>query len=191
MLKSIIPESNLPVTEWRLHSLEPVQQRILLSALSQLGNPNLRNEIARQQIDTLPPGFVKVLLQYQLDPTHDLRLMLMPIAILRARVIQFGKQGLDCDLTKFITHVLADARVFGDVGDADSWELSQPFWDVWEGWFPVARRFCSSLQAHRRRYGHPGSTPLEIIMGTEQAGARMAGRVGKPPAVVQHSEQIE
>lgn len=180
MLRSIIPESAQPVSEWRFHSLEPVQQRILLCAISQLGDPGMRHEIARQQVDSLAPGLVKALLQYQLDPPHDLRLILMPVAILRARIITFGQEGRAFDLTRFITHVLADARVFGDVGDADGWEMSELFWDVWEGWFPVARKFCASLKGHRRRMGHKGSTPLEIIMGEEQPGARMKGRVGRP-----------
>lgn len=196
MLRTIVAESHLPPDEWTVKSLEPLHQQVILSALSQLGDPALHNELVRHQVSSLPPGFVKVLLEYQLDPTHEIRLLLMPIAILRARIIQFiTVEKLEFDLTTFITHVLADARVFGDVADANAWEMSETFWDVWEGWFPLARGFCGSLKAHRRRHGNLGSTPMEIVMGEEQPNARMTCLVGRPEgwtmpvAVIKQSEK--
>lgn len=97
----------------------------------------------------------------------------MPIAILQARILTFLEDGLPFNITAFISHVLADAKVFGDTADSDAWEMSSTFWDVWAGWFKAGRSYCVSLASWRRRYGHKGATMLEILLGKEGRGSRM------------------
>lgn len=164
-----------------LPALTPQHQQILLVALSNLSPPHVAEHFRSRQLRTLPATDAKIILEYQSSPFADPRLVLFPIAILRARVIAYLKKGMPIDVSDFISHTLRLARVFGDPLDPDAWEMPDPFWDTWEQWFPGGREYCGSLKSWRRREGHVGSTVEEMILGIEGENGRMKEEVGKPP----------
>lgn len=135
----------------------------------------------QRQLKFIPAEDAKRLLQYQSDPNADTRLVLFPIAIMRAKAVQAIMDGRDMDVTAFINETLADARIFGATLDPDAWEMSVGYWDVWEGWIPRGKAYCHSLSKWRRRDGHTGSSVLEMILGLEGEHARRSDPVGKPP----------
>lgn len=173
-------QTNIPISHCVLPPLTPSQQMILLNAIYNLTTPALRDEINLVQARNLPNMLMKRILDYANLPDADLRVVLMPIAILRARVIGFLEEKLPFDITAFISHVLADGRIFGDTADPDAWEMSGLFWDVWGGWFKAGRAYCTSMSGWRRREGHTGANVIEILLGLEGSHSRMEGMIGKP-----------
>ena len=133
----------------------------------------------RRQLTYLPPAEVDRLMSYQSDPDADSRLVLFPIAILRARAVSLLSEGLD--VTRFINDILQHVHIFGPTLDTDAWELPAPFWDKYDQLVPGGRQYCGSLETWRRRDGHTGSSILELILGLESPLSRRDDPVGKPP----------
>lgn len=176
-----------PSTTPTLPRLNSQQQIIILTALSNLSPPYICETFRARQLSSLCAIDAKLLLEYQSSFQSDLRLILFPIAILRARVIQ-AVQAYPAafDVTAFISSTLASARIYGDPLDTDAWELPDRYWDEWEQWFPRGRAYCHSLSDWRRRDGHVGSTVVEMICGLEgdqgeKERRRRVDPVGKPP----------
>jgi hypothetical protein len=181
LLRSLLADqTHIPISHCILPPLTPSQQHIILTAIYNLTTPWLRDVVNEAQFRLLPGEMTKAMLQYSHSSQADLRVVLMPIAILRGRIVGFLKEGLPFDVTAFISHVLADGRVFGDTADPDSWEMSSTFWDVWGGWFKAGRAFCSSMSRWRRRFGHQGANVIEILLGLEGEHSRMKVLVERP-----------
>lgn len=196
LLRAILADqAHVPISQCLLPPLTPSQQTIILNAIYNLTTPAFRDKVIEEQIQMMPAALTKVLLGYSHSSTADLRIVLMPIAILRARVVGFLKDRLPFDVTAFVSHVLADGRIFGDTADPAAWEMSDMFWDVWGGWFKAGRKQCSSLSAWRRRHGHTGSNVIEILLGQESEGSRMSCLIGQPegwkrPVLVPEANRI-
>ncbi|WWC59801.1 uncharacterized protein I303_102363 [Kwoniella dejecticola CBS 10117] len=183
LLRSVLPQ---PIT---LHDppilpdLFKEQQQIILTALSNLYPPEVSDKFRFAQMKGLAPEDAKCLLEYQSSLSVDSRLVLFPIAILRAaviRIIKSKKEGFY--LTAFNNSALKEARVFGNPLDPDAWEMPDTFWDQWGGWFPLGREYCASISAWRRRDGHVGSGVVEMILGLKgESVRRREDWVGKPP----------
>lgn len=171
---------DVPISHCILPPLNPGQQNILLNAIYNLTIPTFRDQVNLAQSRNLPTAMIKAITDYPRRPEADLRIILLPIAILRARVVGFLEEGLPFDITAFISHVLADGRIFGDTADPDAWEMSETFWDVWGGWFKAGRGYCGSMKGQRRRYGHHGANIIEILLGLEGKHSRMHELIGKP-----------
>lgn len=165
----------------RFPPLSPPHQHLILIALSHFSPPTISDHFQSQQLKSLPPNESKILLEYQSSPIADPRLVLFPIAILRAHIVSFFRKGLPFDITSFINSTFLHARIFGVPLDPDAWELPGEYWDEWGGWFPQGREYCHSLGRWRRRDGHVGSTLLEMILGFEKRGSRREDAVGRPP----------
>lgn len=182
LLRSLLADqAGTPISLCTLPALTKSHQTIILNALQHLSPKEFQNKIQIEQIKAIPETLLRQIMLYQLNPHADLRLILIPIVILKARIIQYQSEGLPFDLTAFVTHVIADARIFGDPSDPDAWEFSDTFWDVWSGWFRTGKAVCHSLAHWRRRYGNKGSSLIEIIMGLEEENARMKNElIGKP-----------
>lgn len=71
--------------------------------------------------------------------------------------------------------------IYGNAWSHYSWELSESFWTRWQPVLPAGRKFCNHLRTWRRKDGHLGVTPFQIIMGTELVGARSKHGVDRPP----------
>ena len=180
LLLSILP-SPLPFPLPPLSkNLSPSQQQIILIAISHLSPPSISHHFRAQQIRLLPAADAKLILEYQSSPKSDPRLVLLPIAILRAHIIAALLRNPGFDLHSFISDTLSRARIFGVPLDPDAWEMSDSFWDEWEGWVPRGREYCRSLAEWRRRDGHVGSTVVELILGLERPVARRGDAVGRP-----------
>nr|XP_018999086.1 uncharacterized protein I203_08401 [Kwoniella mangroviensis CBS 8507]OCF62547.1 hypothetical protein I203_08401 [Kwoniella mangroviensis CBS 8507] len=183
LLLSILPQpvslDNPPL----LPDLSKEQQQIILTALSNLSPPEVADQFRSTQLKDLSAEDAKLLLEYQSSLHSDLRLVLFPIAILRAATIRIYKANPSTsNLTHFISTTLREARIFGNPLDPDAWEMPDTFWDQWGGWFPPGRAYCASLSAWRRRDGHTGSTVVEMILGLKgEKLKRREGWVGKPP----------
>ncbi|WVQ98361.1 hypothetical protein IAU59_005484 [Kwoniella sp. CBS 9459] len=186
-LLSLLPQAIDPVSPPSLPPLAESQQQIILTALSNLSPPHVAEQFRASQLRDLIPDDAKLLLEYQSSLHSDVRLVLFPIAILRAAVIRVSRSDPTFDLTTFISSTLREAIVFGDPLDPDAWEMPETFWDRWENYFPLGREYCSSIASWRRRDGHAGSSVVEMILGTESGHTVVRGekrrkdRVGKPP----------
>ena len=182
VLHAILP-APLPIPLPQLPTLDAWQQRLLLLALTALVPEKDQAMYHQRQLKFLPAEDAKRLLQYQADPTADPRLVLFPIAILRAKFVQAlqdGELGED-DITHFVNDTLSSARIYGATLDPDAWELPPRYWDKWEKWVPRGRAYCHSLCGWRRRDGHGGSGVAEMVLGLEAGGSRRRDPVGKPP----------
>lgn len=181
LLLSILP-SPLPYPLPRLPPLEPAQQKLLLLALTALVPVGDQAMFHQRQLKFIPAGDAKRLLQYQSDPsTADARLILFPIAIMRAKIVKALQQDKHPDITRFINDTISSARIYGATLDPDAWEMPGEYWEEWEEWIPRGRAYCHSLSKWRRRDGHMGSSFLEMILGTEKEHARRTDPVGRPP----------
>jgi len=208
------PQPSLP-------RLNPEQQHTLLTALANLYPPATQHFYLARQIKSLPPPYAKALLTYQTRPDPDPRLLMFPIAILRATIVAHLDQhhhpfdipsGPPFDLTfdlpfeppfdlpsnppfnltAFINATLSHARVFGNPLDPEGWEMPDQFWEEWGDWFPPGQKYCASLKEWRRRDGHGGSTVWEMIMGMEgEKGRRREDPVGWPEGWKPPSEAVK
>ncbi|WVF69477.1 hypothetical protein IAT40_004254 [Kwoniella sp. CBS 6097] len=188
LLLSLLSQPIDPYNPPDLPLLMGSQQQIILTALCNLSPPHVAEEFRAGQLRDLSPDDAKVLLEYQSSFNSDVRLVLFPIAILRAAVIRVSRSDPSFDLTAFVSSTLSEAVVYGDPLDPDAWEMPETFWDKWERYFPLGREYCASIADWRRRDGHTGSSVVEMIIGTENASLAMGGvekrrkdRVGKPP----------
>lgn len=154
---------------------------MILLALTALVPPGDQLLFYQRQLRFIPAEDAKRILQYQSDPHSDPRLILFPIAIMRAKAAQALMTGRPLDVTRFIDVILSHARIFGATLDPDAWELGDAYWDSWQGLVPRGRAYCRSLHAWRRRDGHVGSTVAEMILGVEPPNGRRKDPVGKPP----------
>ena len=183
LLLSILP-SPLPYSIPSLPTnILPAHQQILLIAISNLSPSMISQHFTSLQLKQLPPAESKILLEYQSSPDADLRLVLLPIAILRARIVQAQHKGLQFDITRFITSTLSQAKIFGIPLDPDAWEMPENYWDEWEHWFPRGREYCDSFSKWRRRDGHVGCTVVEMILGLEPPNSRRNDAIGRPPGL--------
>jgi hypothetical protein len=180
LLLSLLPNP-LPYPLPPLPPLEPAHQKLLLLALTALVPQAEQSMFHQRQLKFIPAEDAKRLLQYQADPASDARLVLFPIAIMRAKAVQCLMAGRDMDVTAFVNDTLANARIFGATLDPDAWEMGNDYWDVWNSWIPRGREYCHSLSKWRRRDGHTGATVVEMILGMEGAHSRRTDPVGKPP----------
>ena len=180
LLLSILPNPLTFPLPPLLSNLSPSQQQIILDAISHLSSPSISHHFGAQQLRLLPAADAKIILEYQSSANADPRLVLLPIAILRAHIIAIQSKHPEFDLHSFISDTLSSARIFGVPLDPDAWEMSDAFWDAWEGWVPGGREYCRSLAEWRRRDGHIGSTVVEIILGLERPAARRGDAVGRP-----------
>nr|XP_019046783.1 hypothetical protein I302_03386 [Kwoniella bestiolae CBS 10118]OCF25713.1 hypothetical protein I302_03386 [Kwoniella bestiolae CBS 10118] len=183
LLLSILPQPILLNYTPVLPDLFKEQQQIVLTALSSLSPPEVAEEFRSRQLKGLSNEDAKLLLEYQSSSQADLRLVLFPIAILRAATIRVHKVNPGTfNLPRFISSTLREARIFGNPLDPDAWEMPDSFWDQWGHWFPPGRAYCASLSAWRRRDGHTGSTVIEMILGLKgEKDKRRIDWVGKPP----------
>ena len=180
MLLSLFP-APLPFPLPPLPELTPAQQQVILVALCHLTPPHIAETLRARQLRSLPDSLAKLLLEYQSSDSSDLRLVLFPVTIIRVTIVGFLKQGLPFDFTRFVQDTLSTSRLFGVPLDPDAWEMSEEFWEQWEGWIKGGRQYCGSLNAWRRRDGHSGSTVVEMILGMEGDMSRRSDAVGKPP----------
>ncbi|OCF38264.1 hypothetical protein I317_07978 [Kwoniella heveanensis CBS 569] len=187
LLHSLLPQPIDPYNPPDLPWLSVSQQQIILTALSNLSPSHVAEDFRGWQLRGLSPDDAKVLLEYQSSLHSDVRVVLFPIAVLRAAVIRVVQSNPTFDLTTFISSTLTEARVYGDPLDPDAWEMPGTYWDKWEVYFPPGRAYCHSIAEWRRRDGHTGSSVVEMILGTENAylevgiEKRRKDRVGKPP----------
>lgn len=180
ILLSLLP-SPLPFPLPPLPPLDPSLQRLLLVALTNLVPPQHQAMFHQRQLKYLPAQDAKVLLEYQAQPETDARLILLPVAILRAKIVKRLSDGLDFDISSFVNDTLSKARLFGSTLDPDAWEMPDDFWDDWEDYFAKGRSYCASLSKWRRKDGHSGSTVMEMILGVEGEMSRREEPLGKPP----------
>lgn len=181
LLLSLLP-TPLPFRLPPLPPLEPAHQKLLLLALTALVPQADQSMFHQRQLKFIPAEDAKRLLQYQSEPTTaDARLILFPIAIMRAKIVQALQTGREPDITRFINDTLCHARIFGATLDPDAWEMPTEYWDVWESWIPRGKAYCHSLSKWRRRDGHRGASVLEMILGMEKDHSRRTDPVGKPP----------
>jgi hypothetical protein len=155
---------------------------LLLLALTVLVPTADQAMFHQRQLKFIPAHDAKRLLQYQSDPAKaDARLVLFPIAIMRAKIVQAVMEGRNPDVSRFVNDTLSQARIFGATLDPDAWEMPAEYWDRWETWIPRGKAYCHSLSKWRRRDGHRGSSVMEMILGLETKHARRTDPVGKPP----------
>ncbi|WWC86585.1 uncharacterized protein L201_001462 [Kwoniella dendrophila CBS 6074] len=189
LLLSILPQPISLDYPPVLPELFKEQQQILLTALSNLLSPEINEKFRAAQLEGLSAEDAKLLLQYQSSIQSDLRLVLFPVAILRAAVIRHIKsdkegrvEGERFNLNAFITSTLREARIFGNPLDPDAWEMPDQYWDKWERWFPLGREYCHSLSGWRTRDGHQGSGVIEMLLGLKgERRRRRQDWIGKPP----------
>ncbi|KAK6903385.1 hypothetical protein I203_106888 [Kwoniella mangroviensis CBS 8507] len=127
LLLSILPQpvslDNPPL----LPDLSKEQQQIILTALSNLSPPEVADQFRSTQLKDLSAEDAKLLLEYQSSLHSDLRLVLFPIAILRAATIRIYKANPSTsNLTHFISTTLREARIFGNPLDPDAWKCQIP-----------------------------------------------------------------
>jgi type IV secretory pathway TrbD component len=77
----------------------------------------------RRQLRFIPAEDAKRLLQYQADPASDARLVVVPIAIMRARAVQALMAGRDMDIMALVNHMLASAHIFVATLNPNAWEM--------------------------------------------------------------------
>ena len=180
LLLALLP-SPLPLPLPPLPALEPTHQRLVLLALTNLVPKHTQQLFHKRQLRFLPAEDAKVLLQYQSDPSADPRLILFPIAILRAKIVRSQWENKTFDVTTFINDTLSSAKIYGQALDPDAWEMPDGYWDTWAKWFTRGREYCHSLCEWRRRDGHGGSSVMGMLLGLEKENGRRVDPVGKPP----------
>lgn len=129
---------------------------------------NLRDRHLKQRSSMLSPADQETWEAWTRTPDKDKRIELLQDPILQTYFIgsERSSTAIEAELIPFLCDQLHEARLFGPAWSIECWEMTTSFEDRWTGFWPK-NLATASLADWRRKDGHTGASPLEVIMGLD------------------------